>query len=542
LGLKRKHIVIAIAFLSLWSIYALEVDSHFYLFEGGSAHYLVMTQSLAEHHRYWEYHLPCPEPHIKIPPLLSLMLVPIYAFFGMDILAIKMFFLLCLAIASLSGYLLFHKLTADWKKSMVIIFLSLLMPLNFSMMQKVASEIPYLALSYLSLFLLVKAGEEKLSLLKSILIGILLGLSCLLRTSALAMILAFLIVVIVDLLIKKSKQQLAQSLVILAISSAIFFGWAVRNELVKTQSQMGYFNFIFMDSEPGSLEQGMNDLQPPLWEGTQRISLSGLAKRVQGNLGFYMNALSSQVALERSNLPGAILVLLSLLGLVSGFRKYVLINACGILYLAQIILWPFTDSRFLSPLSGLLVFWIITGIFFLAERMKRKKGFYFAIVFLAFLLLGLAGLGFVRNDLKIIQSIQRASKVRHYQVSRHFTLIPLTRERDAFAQMLLWIKSNTEKDAIIAAIDPYLVALVSERKATLFPATENNQEFWRYLKEQNVKYIMVDENYQDIQGGVSLMTPVYLLPALPHSPFVLQSVHQVPNSQTRLLSVSDAKE
>jgi len=533
--------VIAIAFLLLWSCYALMVDSRFYIFEGGSAHYLVMAKSLAQHHQYREFHLPTPEPHIKIPPLLSLMLSLIYYFLGMDILAIKIFFLLCLAFASVIGYSLFLKLTRDWKKALLIICSSLLLPLNFSLMQKVASEIPFLAFSYLSLYFLVKAGEEKFSFAKSIAIGALVGLSCLLRTAGLAMIPAFILFVLSDLLIKKSRKYLGQYLVILVISSAIFSSWAIRNQLVKTETQKGYFNFILMDAKPGSLEQGMNDLQPPLWNGTGTVSLQGFGKRIAYNLGFYGNALAGQVGGKKSRCLWAILLPFALLGLVSGWRKNLIVTTCGILYVFQILAWHFTDARFLSPVSGLLIFWIVSGAFFIKEKFSGRAMLSNIIYFLACLLVLGAMVGFCRQDYQIWKHTKHRIFPRTYTVSRHFEIVPLTRERDSLAQLLIWIKGHTEKDAVIAAIDPYLVNLVADRKAAFFPATENNREFWDYFAKNQIRYIMVDEIYQDLQGGVSLMTDAYLLPALQACPYRLEKVWQVPFSRTMLLSISYEK-
>ncbi len=517
------------------------IDSRFYLFEGGSAHYLVMAKSLAQHHRYWEYHLPTPEPHIKIPPLLSLMLAPIYYFLGVDIPAIKIFFWLCLVAASAIGYRLFLKLTGDWKQALLIISAGLLLPLNFSLMQKVASEIPFLAFSYLSLLFLVKAGEEKFSLLKGVLVGTLVGLSCLLRNAGLAMILAFLIFILDDLLLNKSRKYLSQYLIILVISSAIFSSWAVRNHLVKTETQKGYFNFILMDAEPGSLEQGMNDLQPPLWTGTKTITLSGFGKRVGYNARFYWNAIAGQRRGEKSFYLWAILLPLALLGLVAGLRKNMIVNGCGIFYILQILAWHFTDARFLSPLSGLLFFWILSGAAWLKVRFRSRAMISSLIYPPAYLLVLISVALSAGNDHQIWKHTRHRVFPRTYQVSRHFEIVPLTRERDSLAQLLLWIKDHPEQDALVATIDPYLVNLVADRKAAFFPATENDREFWEYFKQNQIRYLMVDEMYQDLQGGVVLMTQAYLLPALKNCPYHLEKVRQVPGSQTMLLSISYEK-
>ena len=145
------------------------------------------------------------------------------------------------------------------------------------------------------------------------------------------------------------------------------------------------------------------------------------------------------------------------------------------------------------------------------------------------------------NDHQIWKHTRHRVFPRTYQVSRHFEIVPLTRERDSLAQLLLWIKDHPEQDALVATIDPYLVNLVADRKAAFFPATENDREFWEYFKQNQIRYLMVDEMYQDLQGGVVLMTQAYLLPALKNCPYHLEKVRQVPGSQTMLLSISYEK-
>jgi len=533
---QAKYFVIALAFIMLWAAYALQVDSRFYIFEGGSAQYIVMARSLAEHHRYYEYFSPAPRPHIKVPPLLALMISPIYALRGADILAMKILFLVFLALASIAGYLLFMKLFGNYKKALAVMVLSLLMPLNYSLMQKIAPEIPFLAFSYFSLYLLTRASENKISTASSIFAGVVLGLCVLLRTTALVMVLSFFIFAVLDLVVKKSRKHFTQYLIILAVSLGIFSGWAARNQVVKTGDQKGYFNFIFMESKPGSMELGMNDLGPPLWPGTGRVSVSGFLERAIPNAKFYLEYLSWQVTGKPNIFILLFFAMLGLVGFAGGFRKHLLVNVYGALYILQILFWPFSEPRFLSPLSGLIFFWVLAGVSLLASKFKTNTTRALAQA-LVFLLLAGAAAGFIRLDHEILKSSTRKT-LPAYKISKHFTIVPLTRYRDSFTQLLVWTKNNTEPDAVIAAIDPNLVYLVAERKAILFPATHNHREFWDYLARNRVNYILVDEISLDIKGGISLMTESYLWPALLDCPYHLNLVESVPSNQSMIYSIS----
>jgi len=534
---KAKYFVIAPAFVMLWAAYALQVDSRFYIFEGGSAQYLLMAKSLAEHHRYHEYFSPEPRPYVKVPPLFGLMLAPVYAVFGADILAMKILLLAFLALSTVAGYFLFMKLTRDWEKALTIVVLTLLMPLNYSLMEKIGPEIPFLAFSYFTLFLLLRASEEKFSIASSVFTGVMLGLCILLRTTALVMVLAFLISAAIDIAAKKSRKNLAQYVIVLAVSLGIFSGWQLRNRLVSAEGQMGYFDFIFMESRPGSMELGMNDLGPPLWPGTARVSVPGFLERAVPNAKFYLEYLSWQVTGKPNIFILLFFALLGLVGFLSGLKKWPLVSVYGALYVLQILFWPFSEPRFLSPLSGLMVFWVLAGASLPASKFKAKATGAYLAQALVFLLLAGAAIGFIRLDYKLLKFSKRKA-LPAYKISKHFSIVALTRYRDSFTQLLVWTKNNTEPDAIIAAIDPSLVYLVAERKATLFPATADHREFWDYLARNKINYIMVDEIYKDIRGGVSLMTESYLLPALKDCPYRINLVAQMPNSQTMLLSIS----
>jgi hypothetical protein len=292
-----------------------------------------------------------------------------------------------------------------------------------------------------------------------------------------------------------------------------------------------------MDAKQGSLEQGMNDLQPPLWNGTPGITVSGFADRLFYNIGFYLKSLASQLSFKRYSYIPSVLLVLCVIGFIFGFKKNLIVNVSGILYIVQILVWPFSDARFLSPLIGILVLWIIFGIDCMGEIVRSRERFYYLVYFLFYFLLIIFCAGLFIKDYKILRYFKHPVYPRSYIISRHFELVPLTRERDSLVRLLLWVRDNTEEDAVIASIDHYLVNLITERKGILFPATENNEEFWRYIANSNVKYIIVDEIYKDLRGGVSLMTETYLLPSLRKCPFKLNIVWQIPLSQTMLLSI-----
>ncbi len=535
--LKIRHILVALILLALWAAYLAMVDRRFYIFEGESSHYLLMAKSLAVYHNYSDFYLAKPLPHVKIPPLFSVLLAPIYYFFGFNILAVKTLVFLCLIAATIIGYLLFLKLSGDWKKALPVMVISLLFPLNYILMRKLTSEFPYLALSYLALFLLAGAETKELSVFKSLGLGVLIGLCFLMRSAGLTLVLALAAFMVMDRLLPHSRRSWGPRFAILLTSAAISLWWILRCALVRTAGQFTYFQILLADTRPGSIEQGMLDLQPPLWAGPHMIGLAGMAQRCFHNLIFYLKAIILQPANAQYSYIFLLLLIFALPGMIVSFRKSLILGFYGILNLALILVWPFQDPRFLSPITGIIIFWIIQGADFISSKFKPRSVLRIGVNMLCYGLLAVALLGFCRSDFQIWKQTRHQVFPAVYRVSKYFEVAPLTKERNRFCRALFYLRQNTPRDSVVASVSPHLVSLIADRRAAFFPATPDPKEFWTYFQENRVNYILRDEIYREI-GGVNLMTPEYLEPALAGRSG-LEKVWAIPFTQTMILSINN---
>jgi len=311
----------------------------------------------------------------------------------------------------------------------------------------------------------------------------------------------------------------------------------LRCALVRGPGQFTYFQILLANTRPGSLEQGLLDLQPPLWAGPAMLNLSGLVQRFFNNLIFYLLALAHQPANSRGACIFLLLLIFAIPGMIVSLRKSLVLGFYGMLNLLLILVWPFQDARFLSPLTGIIGFWILEGLGFFRDKLKARRGLGLCLSGLAYVLLLAALLGFVRSDFQIWRQTRRQAFPAVYRVSKYFEVVPFTRERARFCSALFFIREHLPPDAVVASVSPHLISLIADRQAAFFPATRNVGEFWSYFEANRVNYLLHDEIFREL-GGVNLMTPEFLEPALSHSPFPLQTLWAAPASQTFIRSVN----
>ena len=126
-----------------------------------------------------------------------------------------------------------------------------------------------------------------------------------------------------------------------------------------------------------------------------------------------------------------------------------------------------------------------------------------------------------------------------YEVRRSggFVIRAETRMRARLLMLMEWIKNETSDDAVILFHSPRVVYLVADRKCVTTPITANPEEFWSYVAENGVDYIIVDELYREIPGGINLFTSEYLLPALAAHPERYRMAYEVEGTRSMVVRV-----
>jgi len=518
------------------------VDDRLYIYEGGSIHYLVMAKFLAVEHSYWELNYPTPRPEVKTPLGFSLMIAPLYLVFGYNILMIKIMIFSFLILGTIFGYLFFQRLSNDWKISLIILLAGYLAPVSYNLNLKITPEIPFLALTYISLYLLFKSEDSKFSLFKAFIIGAIIGFNCLIRSAGMPLILSITAFIFYKLFIRKSRAFLAHYLLILLTAGFFISPWIIWSNRVsnrvKGEGLFTYLDIVFCRGDYPSLELGLLDFRPPLWSGPEKINFPEFAQRLYRNTVFYIKGFAEPTGNKIYSKILFYLLPFAFLGAFIKMSRNLILNLYGILYLVLIISYPYPDQRFLSPIYSIILFWSIEGLSFLKDRYIQGRRYFYFLYGLGIILIIASIAQSIYTDYNIWHSVKRASHFRTYQVNEHFTIVPLTQARANYVSLLKYINESTNKDEIFATLCTHCVYLVTGRKAVQFPITKDSKQFWEYFRINNVRYIIIDEIYKDIEIGYPSIMPLYAIPQLEHCPYELKKEYQIPFSQTMLLSIS----
>lgn len=202
-------------------------------------------------------------------------------------------------------------------------------------------------------------------------------------------------------------------------------------------------------------------------EHSGKESISDLPLRVWGTTTKIMGrqvgvlTLSPLYSLTGSSEGGILSFLLSLfaiIGYVAVCReRLTLVELLVPLSLAVTLLWPFDPLRFVLPLAPFLIFYLLYGVktsydFFqqkLGETELRSSWHLFGITVSLFLVLH------VYEHATYI-----GAKYQADAATRPFFLRMFEENRE----MVIWVKENTQPDAIIAAENPPFVYLYADRK------------------------------------------------------------------------------
>ena len=129
------------------------------LFTGGdNARYIILAESLT-HGEYRDLQFPGEPPHNLYPPGFPLLLAPVVAVAGRNIIVLKLWIVLF----GVGGFWFFHKITQSIsppRYATLITLMYLLTPVLLEFNHWVLSEVPYLCASLGSIYFVIK-GEKR---------------------------------------------------------------------------------------------------------------------------------------------------------------------------------------------------------------------------------------------------------------------------------------------------------------------------------------------------------------------------------------------
>ncbi len=532
--------------------YILMINPHFYLMEGGSAHYLVLARSISSGQGISEVFLPEPVPHTKTPFMFPLFLAAADMLFGYNMIAVKILLFAFMAGAGIFIYLALRKQAPLWM-ALVVTALTLSSPLILSLMRRVLTEIPYMAFSFAALYFAQKVLLKEADKKDWILLSALLFAAYFTRTIAFILILAFLVILLYRAIRSKESGKdlaLAAGAVFPTIVAAVI--WAVRGVSAKGTAGLDYMSELLVKNHPYSVLMGATDLEAPLRPQMERAGLIDLTRRLWEQADFFIRIISRTLDpwLPLEGPPGwhsiviALVIILTAAGLiVSAKQKKALVTLYFVGFLFIICLWPYRDPRFVIPIIPLFLFFMILGgekliaaplsKTGLRSKMVQSVKLASALILLAAVLI----INLVENSRIITSSRDDFGLVMTYEISDNFKVLASTGARKKLLMSLQWVRESVPENAVIMFHSPRVVFLVTDRKCANVPITKDVEQFWEYIDQRGVDYIIVDELYREIGGGINLFTPEYLVPALNARKDRYQTRFRIPGSQSAVVKV-----
>lgn len=467
---------------------------------GDNAAYTALSKSLVQGRGLTETWSPDARPHTQYPFGFPLLLAPVsllklpYAWYKL------VPWLSGLAGIALS-WLLFRRHSAA-----LALATALLLAINPHYLEFghwVLSELPFLALAVLSLWLLSRweAGGG----LAWFLAAVLSVSACIhVRSAGLALLAAI-------PLHLAARRRYRWALLFLGAGVVLMLPWAWRNAHHGTSG--------------GYLEQFL--MRDPYQPELGKIGAGQLASRAAFNLKLYLTSIWPQLmspgigawGMDRARLLWlALLSAPAIFGAAVGVRQ----GAAGWLvlcYLGLSLLWPeaWSDRRFALPLLPLLVFFLLQGWQLLLARVGGRAARASAWLLLPILAASsaLPALGGIGPNLEMLSAYHRGDRLAGYE--------PQWR---GFFQAAEWVRDNTPHGAVAVSRKPQLFHLASGRRAFCYPFTADADSVLSALARAD--YVMVEP----VSGTVQR----YLVPAVsPQIDRRYRVVHAAGNPTTYVL-------
>ena len=442
---------------------------------GDNTEFITLARSLVQGEGLSYINEPQAKTATKYPFGLPLLLAPLEWLFPGEWVPMKWLVSFCLVGAVVMAYLWVGRHLGPTAGAAAGL-LCATMPLLQDYGHQVMSEVPYLAVSLLAIYLLER-GLERPGLGHPALWG---GMAALVAAYYLRSVGLVLAAALMGSLVLGRDWRRA-----LALGGAFFIAWlpwTLRNRAAGGGGV--YFKQLVL----------FNPYLPELGY----LDASSLAERLYLNLLSYVYQrfpegfwLSTEAGLA---VPASLaFCALAAYGVFVCLRRrdHLLPLIYTAFFLFTVVVWPWTGERFLIPIVPVALFFAFRGALDLAGRLGDRKRMAGAVLVAA---LALTGVGHVRG-LSVLA--QRATSEYPPQWNNYYLAGR-------------WLAANTSQDALVVCRKSYWMYIVSGRTAQVY-AFDQPQAVLRGLEEAGADYVVVD------QLGFS-STYDFLVPAIQRYP------------------------
>jgi 4-amino-4-deoxy-L-arabinose transferase-like glycosyltransferase len=477
---------------------------------GDSSHYVLLAQSiLRSGDGYADSIAPGgPVPHTQYPPGYPLLLAPLVALFGPNIVLLK---LLSVAL-TVGSVLLFSVLVRGRLGERGWLWVALafaLCPVVVDYSHWMLSEAPFLFFTLLALVLLDRARDEE-------------GYGTYFWASMLAIVSAYYVrsigvtFIAAGTLYYLVTRQWRKTVYYSVVAAALSLPWVIRNQLLAGAATPYLDQFLLRSVyQP---EAGYHDVWGMIGRFFTNVWIySGreLPRVLTGSASPW-----SAAVLVRGS--AVVLTVIALVGFVRTARArlgvgevYFALSCLAILLFEEVV----SDVRYLVPLVPLVLLYVWEGADWLGRRLAGGARAPAAAV-----MIGLAGLGGASQLARVPQNLD--------MLARYAGGDPFAGYAPQFRSFFLamdWIGANTQPDAVVTIRIPRLMHLRNGRRAVLYPYSTDADSVLAAITDTD--YVVVDQ--------VSGTTPRDLIPAIQSAPDRFSVVYESPSPPTWVLQVLD---
>lgn len=379
------------------------------------------------------------------PPVLPVILAPIYRLFGLNFQAMKVALVLFSMLGLCMIYLLARAyLTHPWACALILMLG--LNPVAWDMKDQIISDHAFPVFVYLAILLIGRAyrRERNPRLWLACVVGLVMYLACGTRNLGLVLVPAL---IVYDLLhqVRNGRKWLPSRFAITA--SAVTAGFEAAQS-------------AWLDTAGGN--SGLFVFSPIWW-------IKNTVAYIRAVREFWVNGFSSPLSYAIYLLAAA----LFLWGIRRTARKHFgMLEIFTLLYLALIVCYIAPGVyRYLAPVVPVYLIYVLTGLREIAARLapRRKAAALCAAVL--------------------------AVTVTYGGAYAHENWGPI-REGVGDAQFLTmagYIRDHTEADAVFVARRPRLLSLETDRRAAIYPLTDDPARMEAFVDRIGARYVLLTE-------------------------------------------------
>ena len=501
----------------LTAFYLINASSEFGGSLGGdNVMYFLLGKAIATGQGYVDLYLPGNPPHGKFPPLFPLSLAPFHLVFEKPLY--PMHAALCF-MSALSAVVL-----GWWAgKRSRFTGAGFLFALAFATLPKLyihsthlLSEPLYMLVAY-SAIVLASPGRDKEASNRKVLGAALLCVAAFLtRSAGIAVVAAVLISFFLEgRRVRFGHKEIPAWLMLLTLFIIVAGAWFGRNMLIDGGGP-GYFE-QFLRADPYDLEKGtvgFSGFMTRIWES------GGYYFAVLGLLGFTPAWLAAPAGL--ANLAGALVLAVAALGMIADLKRGggSALFIFTLVTVLEAVVWPYMDERFIYPVLPAMLFYVVSGVRWIAGLVSERSARRAAVALLAMVLVSQAAATYkvASRRLTTIERPKEAVYVigvgswknpvidwSYYDIENAGSIQEVEETMEFYTNYLiinLAASSVVPEDAVIMSRKPMYTYYLSGRNSVPVLPDARVEKQLEYILENDVDYIVTGLDEWNVLGPI----------------------------------------